>query len=378
MTISGVRRLRVLARVMPTWKFLCAIGFFCFAVLGALALPFTGIGFPATITYTGLALIPVLYLLAVDRKHSRATEQPHLGRNPIPLGILIAITLTFGGAFLGDQREPSRDPGTVMPNLVGMELSHAKDLLRDLELDTATHDDTGEQRYVWVDSNWTVTSQTPSAGTTLADLDKAVLGVIKTGETLRAGAAVTTDLPTVAPTTTPPTFSTTPTSTAATEQSLPTPPHNACLLIDPDALTAAHMSDELEQPLTDHATPNSNATYACGNDLSEVAIEITLHPNEQDAAASAEYATRPEILTDPYTPFTHATRIPLRTGAKVIATNTGVSRISWSHGLYSILLEINSDPVVPGLTPRHPDPTIDRLAEAIIDRTDQALTHNTW
>ncbi|MGA6205462.1 hypothetical protein ACPESR_11950 [Nocardia testacea] len=149
-------------------------------------------------------------------------------------------------------------------------------------------------------------------------------------------------------------------------------------MIDPDALTAAHMSDELEQPLTDHATPNSNAAYACGNDLSEVAIEITLHPNEQDAAASAEYVTRPEILTDPYTPFAHATRIPLRTGAKVIATNTGVSRISWSHGLYSILLEINSDPVVPGLTPRHPHATIDRLAEAIIDRTDQALTHTAW
>ncbi|MGW4371640.1 PASTA domain-containing protein [Nocardia takedensis] len=363
MITSGLRQLRVLARVMPTWKLLCAIGFFGFAVFCAVVLPFSGLGFPAVITYVGLALLPVLYLIAADRKYKRATGQPRLSFNPVPLGIVVSIALIFGGALAADALEPGRDPDTVMPDLVGMELPAAKNLLRDLDLDIVTRDDTGEDRQVWIEGNWTVTSQTPAAGTLLAELAEAELGVVKTGETPRPATPIAD----------PPT-----TSSAQIATPTPTPPRNACLLIDTDALTTAHLSPTLEQPLTDPATPINKATYACGNDLSEVAIEITTHAGEADAAAAADYATRPDILTDPYTPFAHATRVPLPTGAKVIATETGVSRISWSHGLYSILLEINSDPVVTGLTSRHPHTTIDRLADAIIDRTEQALANDSW
>ncbi|WP_331758634.1 PASTA domain-containing protein (plasmid) [Nocardia sp. NBC_01377] len=369
---SAVWGLREVARVLPRWKFVCAVGFFCFAMLGAVTVGFTEIGLPGTLLYIGLALIPVLYLLGVARKHRRTTDPTWSGFNPIPLGIVVSITLIFGGALLAEHLEPGRDPDAVMPALVGMELAQANDILRDLELDTTTHDDTGADRRVWVASNWQVTSQNPAAGTLLAERTDVELGVVKTGETPH-----TEDAPSPAP---PPPSQTTPAlqTTAPTTPPIPEtvqpPPHNACLMIDPGALRAARMSPKLEQPLSSPATPTSDAVYACGNDLGEVVIEITVHTNPQDARADAEYGTRPEILTGPYTPFAHAARTPLDSGAKVIATDTGVSRITWAHGPYSVVLEINSDPVIAGLTPRHPHATIDQLVDRIIDQTEREFT----
>ncbi|MFE1596854.1 PASTA domain-containing protein [Nocardia sp. NPDC058705] len=367
-------RLQTVAGVLPTWKFILAVGFFCFALFCVVVLPFSDIGFPAAVTYSGLALVPVLYLAGVERKHNRraAGGFAKLGFNWIPVGIVVSVVLIFGGAALSESSKPGRDPSAAMPQLVGMTLADAKDALKGLELEARTHDDTADDRQVLVASNWTVTSQHPPAGTVLGDLAEVGLGVVKHGEMAESAAPSEGPAPVSSSTAAPD-----PTSTDRREPE----PHNACLLIDPGALGSARMSPTLQAPLHSAATSDSEAIFACANDLGEVTLEVTAHASDSAARTAADYATRSEILTSPFTPFPNALRVPFdpdTAGAKVIATQTGVSRISWSLGSYSLLLEINSDPVVQGLTPRHPVATLDRLIDDIVDRSRVVIANGSW
>lgn len=371
-------RLQTIADILPTWKLILAVGFFCFALFCVVVLPFSDIGFPAAVTYSGLALVPVLYLAGVERKHSKRAEGGYakLGFNWIPAGIVVAVVLIFGGAALSESSKAARDPSAAMPQLIGMTLDDAKDTLKGLELEARTHDDTADDRQVFVESNWTVTSQNPPAGTTLGNLTKVGLGVVKQGEMAESAA------PSNLPAEPSPVSSSTVGPEPTTSPDTPQPGlHNACLLIDTGALGSAQMSPTLQAPLHSVATADSEAIFGCANDLGEVTLEVTRYSSESAAQAAAEYATRSEILTSPFTPFPNALRVPFGPdtgGAKVIATQTGISRISWSLGAYSLLLEINSDPVVRGLTPRHPVGTLDRLIDDIVDRSRVVITNGVW
>lgn len=286
------------------------------------------------------------------------------------LGIGCALLIVVAGLTYSATK-PHRSADAVMPDLRGVSLTDARKRLADIELKAQTVDDTGTGRHVMFDSNWTVTNQTPSAGATLADLKKITLGVVKKGEAPRAA---TSDTPS------PTTNSAVKTSTTATEPPAKSEPetHNACSMLDPAALEAAHMSPALDKPLTD--ADEDETTYGCENVLSEVMLEIHLRPNAISACRAADFATR---IPDPgySNPFPNAVRLPYDDpmgGAKVIATETGVSRISWSHDAYWILLEINSDPVVPGLQPRHPFDTLNQLADRIATSVEQHLATGNW
>ncbi len=123
-------------------------------------------------------------------------------------------------------------------------------------------------------------------------------------------------------------------------QSTSTPDLGA--MLDPAALEPAHMSPALDKPLTD--TDEDETIYGCENVLSEVMLEIHAHPNAIGARLAADLATH---IPDPgySNPFPNAVRLPYGDpmgGAKIIATETGGSRFSWSHDAYWVLLEINS------------------------------------
>ncbi|MBF6216228.1 MULTISPECIES: PASTA domain-containing protein [Nocardia] len=372
---SVVAWFRTVAGVLPKWKFWLTVGIFCFTALGAVTSSFSSErGFGGALLYAGLAMATLLYLAAAARRQIRRTSPVPVESKRsfpwIPIGVVASVALVIAGAALAP--DPHRDPAAVMPDVVGMNLSEATDLLDALDLKVRTTDDTGAGRQVWVDRNWTVTRQHPDAATVLGDRSEVELGVVKLGEqpgqpsdnTPSSPAPVGSDDP------------------AATPPSAPVPveqARNACVMIDPSALSEANFSPHLQQPLSQAAVADDPAIHACANDLGEISIEITVHPTAVAAIAAAEFATAPDILTTPYTPFARGTRQPLPGGgAKVIATETGVSRISWHHDIYSILLEINSDPVVPGLPPRHPFDTLDHLADRIIARTTTVLSEGTW
>ncbi|MBF6541245.1 PASTA domain-containing protein [Nocardia farcinica] len=373
---SVVAWFRTVAGVLPKWKFWPAVGIFCFTTLGVIVSPFNEPGLGGSLLYAGLAMATLIYLAAAARRRIRKTSPVLVeGKRSIPwipIGAIASVALVIAGAALTPDRH--RDPAAVMPDVVGMNLAEANDLLDTLDLKVRTTDDTGDGRHVWVDRNWTVTRQHPDAATVLGDRSEVELGVVKLGEQ-PARPGDNTPPPSPAPTRRDdPTPTPSSAAPAPVEQA-----RNACLMIDPSVLAEANLSPHLQQPRSRAASADEPAIHACANDLGEISIEITVQPTVAEAIAAAEFATRPDILTTPYTPFARGTREPLPGGgAKVIATETGVSRVSWHHDIYSILLEINSDPVVPGLPPRHPFDTLDHLADRIISRTTTLLSERTW
>lgn len=287
----------------------------------------------------------------------------------IGLGTVCAA-LAVVSAVVYSANRPQRDADAVMPNLLGASLSDARDRLDELQLKTHTVDDTGNDRHVLVDTHWIVTSQDPVGGSALGERKETTLGVVKKGETPRTST----------------TAAASPTPGATTADSEPRPSkapaapesHNACLLLDRNDLEAALMSPRLEKPLTD--VDERETTYGCENDLSEVMLEIHVRPDAASARQAADFATR-DTDSDYRHAFPNAVRLPYADpmgGAKIIATETGTSRISWSHGAYWVLLEINSDPVIPHVTPRHPFDTINHLVDRIHDNVEQHLTAGNW
>ncbi|WP_413768988.1 hypothetical protein [Rhodococcus pyridinivorans] len=158
------------------------------------------------------------------------------------------------------------------------------------------------------------------------------------------------------------------------------PVHNACVLLDTGALTAGGFSDRTEQaPGAPESTAHGDvlATYACGNADASIIVEIDLHNSPESAREAADYNTSNDqrFLID------SGTRIPfdtLRGGAKIINTELGISRVSWSHGPYAVLLEIMSDPIVPGLPATHPHENIDTMITTIVERADARLASSSW
>ena len=52
--------------------------------------------------------------------------------------------------------------------------------------------------------------------------------------------------------------------------------------------------------------------------------------------------------------------------------------MSWSHGPYAVLLEVMSDPVIPGLPATHPHENIDTMITTIVERADARLASSSW
>lgn len=158
------------------------------------------------------------------------------------------------------------------------------------------------------------------------------------------------------------------------------PAHDACALLDPDALVAGGFSDRTEKaPGAPESTAHGDilATYACGNADSSIIIEIDLHNSPQSARESADDNTSADqtFLID------GGTRVPFdanRGGAKIINTEFGISRVSWSNGPYAVMLEVMSDPVVPGLTATHPYERIDAMITTTVDHADTRLASGGW
>lgn len=158
------------------------------------------------------------------------------------------------------------------------------------------------------------------------------------------------------------------------------PVHNACALLDAEVLTAGGFSGRTEQaPGAPESTVHGDvlASYACGDSDSSVIIEIDLHTSPESAREAADYNTSDDqrFLIDT------GIRVPFdatRGGAKIINTELGVSRVSWSHGPYAVLLEVMSDPVVPGLPATHPHDNIDTMINTIVERADARLTGSSW
>lgn len=158
------------------------------------------------------------------------------------------------------------------------------------------------------------------------------------------------------------------------------PAHNACALLDSDVLTAGGFSDRTEQaPGAPESTAHGDilATYACGNADSSVIVEIDLHTSPESAREAADFNTSDDqrFLID------SGTRVPFDTtrgGAKIINTELGISRTSWSRGPYAVLLEVMSDPVVPGLAATHPYDRIDTMITTTVDHADTRLAGGSW
>lgn len=158
------------------------------------------------------------------------------------------------------------------------------------------------------------------------------------------------------------------------------PAHNPCALLDPAALTAGGFEERTAAAPgapDEFARGDTRATYACGNADSGVVIEIALLTTPEAARAQADDATSSEQTFLINT----GTRIPFdatRGGAKIINTELGISRISWSNGPYAVQLDVMTDPVIAGLTPKHPLERIDAMVEATVQHADQLLTGGTW
>ncbi|WP_144377038.1 hypothetical protein [Rhodococcus pyridinivorans] len=158
------------------------------------------------------------------------------------------------------------------------------------------------------------------------------------------------------------------------------PVHDACALLDADVLTAGGFSDRTEQaPGAPESTARGDvfATYACGNADASIVVEIDLHNTPASAREAADYNTSNDqrFLID------SGTRVPFDTtrgGAKIINTELGISRVSWSHGPYAVLLEVMSDPVIPGLPATHSHENIDTMITTIVERADARLASSSW
>ncbi|MDI9979815.1 hypothetical protein [Rhodococcus sp. IEGM 1307] len=158
------------------------------------------------------------------------------------------------------------------------------------------------------------------------------------------------------------------------------PTHDACALLAPAALVAGGFSDRTSQaPGAPGSTAHGDilATYACGNADSSVVLEIDMHNSPESAREAADDNTSADqtFLID------GGTRVPFdanRGGAKIINTEFGISRVSWSSGPYAVMLEVMSDPAVPGLTAVHPHERIDAMITTTVDHADARLAGGGW
>ncbi|MCT7294095.1 PASTA domain-containing protein [Rhodococcus sp. PAE-6] len=110
-----------------------------------------------------------------------ASQDPAAGE---PVGDHTTITLTIGKE---DETSPAPTPGAepstvVVPEVLGMALPDAKNRIEDAGLDVEVHDDTGEDRSVLWESNWSVNSQSLAAGEHAPPGQVITLGVLKDGE----------------------------------------------------------------------------------------------------------------------------------------------------------------------------------------------------
>ncbi len=287
-------------------------------------------------TYLGLALLPAAYLAraatrtaADTHPASRVANAPRARFNWTIAMVVAAVALLVGAAALDRGDEKTRDPNAVVPDIVGMSLPEANDALDRLDLDIATYDATGDDRQVWIESNWIVAEQKPPAGTKLGDLSEVEAGVVKRGES-----QATTAPPTPATTTLPPT-------------------RDACRMIDPDALAAAKMSARL-QPPRQSAPSGADDTpiYGCANDLDEVTLEVHLYPTHEAARANAEYATRQENHHRPLLPLRERHTNPVRVVLR--------RRQGHLHRYRGVTSELVGGPLSPGagdqFGPGHPAP----------------------
>jgi len=80
----------------------------------------------------------------------------------------------------GDQAPPAKT-GTTMPNFVGKGLAEARDSLPS-DASITTKDATGDDRIIILESNWTVCTQTPKAGTPFSG-QPVTFTAVKTDET---------------------------------------------------------------------------------------------------------------------------------------------------------------------------------------------------
>ncbi|WP_179377782.1 PASTA domain-containing protein [Rhodococcus sp. ACS1] len=103
-----------------------------------------------------------------------------------PAGDRTTITLSIGkegeARAPEDPSPPAQDPPAVVPEVVGMKLPDAKAAIEALGLDVELHDDTGGNRSVFWEHNWTVSSQSVAGGDTVAAGQVLTLGVLKDGE----------------------------------------------------------------------------------------------------------------------------------------------------------------------------------------------------
>jgi serine/threonine protein kinase len=119
-------------------------------------------------------------LLAVKRKTKRNFV--------LALAALIGIMIynaASGNITVEDTDSSSASVSSVqikgqMPDLVGLPLDEAEDLL--LNIEVATVDATGDDRSVWVSSNWQVCSQLPEVGSALSSNTAVELQVVRQSE----------------------------------------------------------------------------------------------------------------------------------------------------------------------------------------------------
>ncbi len=155
---------------------------------------------------------------------------------------------------------------------------------------------------------------------------------------------------------------------------------NVCSMIDVEALRDAEMSPALDAPVSmPPVSVDDSESHGCANDLGEVSLHIEIYRDVTQARQAADHDTQDP--SGPGNPFPNAVRVPFgepRGGAKLIATQTGISRVTWSNGVHYALLEINSDPEIRGVRSRHPFEVLDTLIDRLVNRADRMLTEGNW
>lgn len=168
------------------------------------------------------------------------------------------------------------------------------------------------------------------------------------------------------------------TTVAETTVAQALPAHNACALLDPSLLSAAGFSAALQTAdinPADLAYEDVLGLYGCGNGQGEIVFDVSLHTSPDAARTAADDSTTPTH------PIEGDTRIPFgpeRGGAKIINTQIGSSMISWSNGPYSVLFQVQSDPIIRGVSSKHPYGRIDTMIDAVVDHADTILANGNW
>ncbi|OFV78587.1 PASTA domain protein [Rhodococcus erythropolis] len=396
-------------------KIVIALSISVILLLGAILCAFTPEpDYGAALGYFALTLIPILYLSVARRRAIKrilattgdgaaqtdgtgvdpATAPPlSPGRSWLPVGIPLVIAFLIAAGVLSEAVTP--DPNAIVPSVVGMRLDDAKKELKSIALKVETIDSSGDDRKVFAAGNWTVTDQNIAANTQVGQNKTITLGVLKHDEIGAEPAAASTadsTLPAIASTAVPsspiPTTTTTPvpsaperSTTVAAPPAVPT--HDACNLIDIEVLKAAGFVTRTDS-FTDIPTPGGRftdpeeiGTWACANAELDLALEVTLFTTPERARSAAEYNTSADqnFLTDGgiRTPFDASMG-----GAKIINTELGVSRTTWSRGPYAMLLEVNFIGEIKGL-PDYGMPAwkVERVIDETVTSAEFGLV-NVW